>query len=479
MFGDEAFRELTYLDTDDDDTADANNETVSDTGLIVGFSVIAVSFFLVAVMTIRINAKCQAFYEWNAIRLIMPAVSLFLCVENATLAVDSGKPALSTQWAIAVYMMQATVAPGIFIFAFVLTFLAYRTRAMPFCFVYRGPGRQATGDSWQHDDDEEVIQPLVRPAVLVVAVRLLALGLLILNLIVNFDVIWSDDDLAGRTGWATVVQNPSTSAIDHVILALLPMAIVCICCLYFSGLMWRYGCEFSLVIYPSIINPWLWPLFGTLAMMVGQCFGPDLYLVLSNAGVLCYMLAMLRVLSEVRHDTQQVGDLGHFLSALGNDTVTRTVAGLDKSDAKTSSSATNPGDAGSRILSSSIPDDQLSVESPPIPVASFSEPTSAVAATSEATSSSFIRLTSSSTRTTRISNMGTNVESFSGNKSGVLNAVTRMPRPIPDAESSDANEAAITSSDDPTSAVLQVQGITKRPEKLRRGQRPKGKYVVQ
>jgi len=300
--------------------------------LVIGFSVISAMFAVVTALVVRLNATCQEFYEWNAIRLIMPAVACFLCVQNATLAFEaSEREAIPQQWAIAVFMMSSTVAPGIFLFSFVITFLAYRTRAMPFCFVYRGPGRQAAaGEPWR-DDDEEVMQPLVRPAVLVVSIRLFALGLLVLNLIVDFDVVWSEQDLAGRTGWRSVVQNPSDVATDHIVLALLPMALVCFCCLYFSLLLWRYGCEFSLVIYRSgNFNPWLSPVFGTLCMMVGQTFGPDLFLLTSSCGILIYFLSMVRVLFEARYDMRQAGDLGLFLHALGNDNVTRTQSGVEK-----------------------------------------------------------------------------------------------------------------------------------------------------
>ena len=51
-------------------------------------------------------------------------------------------------------------------------------------------------------------------------------------------------------------------------------------------------------------------------MIVGQAFGPDLFLITSNTGILLYMISMTRVLYEVRHDIRQAGDLGNFLIAL-------------------------------------------------------------------------------------------------------------------------------------------------------------------
>lgn len=287
---------------------------ISRTGLILGFSIISISFLIIFLLIVRCNWNCREFYEWNAIRLTMPAISLFLCVENATIAYDYEISKVSSQWEIAVYMISSTVAPGIFIFSFVMTFLAYRTRSMPFCFVHRGPGRQAIGESHQ-DEEDEVYQPLVRPAILVVTTRIFAIGLLVLNLLVKFDLL-SDHSLIGLTGWSTVVKNPEESYTGGVFLALLPMALVGFLCLYFACLLWRYGCEFSMVINTSFFNAWLSPVFGALALLVGQCFGPQLFLITSNSGLLLYMISMTRVLYEIRHDIREACDLGHFLSAL-------------------------------------------------------------------------------------------------------------------------------------------------------------------
>lgn len=195
-----------------------------------------------------------------------------------------------------------------------MVFLAYRTRSMPFCFVHRGPARQTMGEL-AHDDEDEVYQPLVRPAILIVSTRFFTLGILVLNLLVNFDVL-SDDSMVGRTGWATVVNTPDDHDTTIILIALFPMLLVCCFCLYFSCLLWRYGCEFSMIINVSFLNAWISPVFGAVAMTVGQMFGPDLFLITSNTGILLYYIAMVRVLYEIRHDIREAGDLGHFLNAL-------------------------------------------------------------------------------------------------------------------------------------------------------------------
>jgi len=71
-----------------------------------------------------------------------------------------------------------------------------------------------------------------------------------------------------------------------------------------------------MIINTSIFNAWTWPVIGALAMIVGQMFGPDLFLITSNSGILLYMISMVRVLYLIRHDIREAGNLGLFLHAL-------------------------------------------------------------------------------------------------------------------------------------------------------------------
>lgn len=239
------------------------------------------------------------------------------------------------------YMLNATVAPGIFVSTFVITFLAYRNRSIPFCMVHRALGRNDANLTGNTDDLEgvgdggrgldESHQPLVRPATMVAMIRLFCTFCFLLTLVVNFNVVWSEPDMAGRTGWATLLGQPwdPSGASMHIFLSLLPMAMVGIGCFYFAMLLWRYGSSFSMKIYPSVLNPWASVTFGTICLLGGQCFGPDLFPVLSRTGIWLYELCFLRIMYEVRYDIRQAGDLGQFLDALGDDSVTGSSAGQE------------------------------------------------------------------------------------------------------------------------------------------------------
>lgn len=337
---------------DEDDELPYDNETLSRSAEIGWLGTLSVAFGVMAVLNIRVSGASQAFYEWNAIRLILPGIQWILAMDCATVAADVGMTtgSVASQWAIAMFMLISAVAPGIFLSTFVITFLAYRNRSIPFFMVQRAPGRNdthLTGNTVMCNSDdlegvgdggsgvgEVAIQPLIRPATMVAIMRLFSLFIFLLAFVVNFDVVWDESDLAGRTGWATLITEPwdSSGASMHIFLSLLPMTLVGFCCLYFAVLLWRYGSFFSMKIYASIFNPWFSPVFGTLCLLGGQCFGPDLFPVMSRTGIWLYQLCFLRVMYEVRFDIKQAGDLGLFLDALGDDTLTGSVAAIEPSE---------------------------------------------------------------------------------------------------------------------------------------------------
>ena len=333
-------RELTFLGGEEDiyDKAAAGGIQIPQT---VGFAIISTGFFIVSALTYRLALRTRELYEWNAIRLIMPTVLVFLGLESATFAVNYAGVKIWKEWTVALYMFESTCAPGIFLSTFITTFLAYRTRSIPFCLVYRGQGRpnnqnNNNNDGVLHTDDEEERREtaLIRPATMVVLIRLFSLSILVLSFVVNFDVVWEEPDLAGRTGWVTVISkaadddddnnNNNNLMNDHLVYSLLPMGLVGLSCIYFSFLLWQYGSYYSMTLYPTACNPWIYTSFGTLCLIGGQFPGPDLFPILSNAGILIYMISLLALLYEVRNDLRQASDLGHFLSAVGIDHVTNT-----------------------------------------------------------------------------------------------------------------------------------------------------------
>ncbi|KAL3770879.1 hypothetical protein ACHAW5_003967 [Stephanodiscus triporus] len=61
------------------------------------------------------------------------------------------------------------------------------------------------------------------------------------------------------------------------------------------------------------ISPWFYPFFGTLAMGAGQLFGDNLYAIMSNAGVLIFVITILILMNEVDKDMVANDDVACFL----------------------------------------------------------------------------------------------------------------------------------------------------------------------
>jgi hypothetical protein len=312
-------RDLTYLNSNHDDNYTNNwDDTSVDTLWITFHSLLSISFAVVAYYTIRLVNDTKEFQEWKAISLLLPAVSVFLALESATLAVDEAIPKIPTVWAGLLYVFEALVAPGLFLSTFVVTFLAYRIRSVPFCCVRRRPR------SSDEDDDEfgaattsspNDQEPLVQSNIVLFGVNCFSIALLIVSIMVNFDILWSEADLAGRTGWMTLILEPWEPSFVHVILALIPMTMVCCCSLYFAILLFRYGNELSMTIYSSFTNPWMWPCVGVLCMFGGLLAPSPWYAFTSNLGICIYQVTILQALFEIRQDLGEATELGSYLRA--------------------------------------------------------------------------------------------------------------------------------------------------------------------
>lgn len=72
-----------------------------------------------------------------------------------------------------------------------------------------------------------------------------------------------------------------------------------------------------MVVHSSMCNPWFYPFFGTVAMGAGQIFGPKLYPVMSNAGILIFVITLLALMAEVDKDIVETHNVANFLVQVG------------------------------------------------------------------------------------------------------------------------------------------------------------------
>ncbi len=79
------------------------------------------------------------------------------------------------------------------------------------------------------------------------------------------------------------------------------------------GKICRYGTESAMVVHSSMLNPWFYSFFGTVALAIGQLFGEKLYPIMSNTGMLIFITTILALMTEVDKDIVATHDVACFL----------------------------------------------------------------------------------------------------------------------------------------------------------------------
>eukprot|EP00978_Attheya_sp_CCMP212_P047277 scaffold421291_cov54-Attheya_sp.AAC.2 len=294
-------RRLTFIDPE------ADPPTPGQVGAYAFLAVVSVMCFWISLAVG--NAK-KHYKRMVSVRVFFPLVCLVAAMEQGTL-VSSGRYYQTNvdddRWLKFLYVMRSTVAPSLLILMFELTYMVHKGRSVNFCGIFFDEGRRI---------NEIITTPMIsfclRNLIRCVAVVLLAIGIVV-NLDLMQDV--SHDSLAGRTGWIGLFQDDRPwEEKTHIYLSLLPMAVLCGCSFYLSLILWRYGTQSSMVVHSSILNPWFYPLFGTLALSAGQLFRERWFLLFSNIGLIIYLVTTLLLMSELDKDMVATSDFSLFLA---------------------------------------------------------------------------------------------------------------------------------------------------------------------
>lgn len=75
----------------------------------------------------------------------------------------------------------------------------------------------------------------------------------------------------------------------------------------------RYGSNSSMVVHSSCANPWFFPMFGTIALSIGQLFYERWYSLTSNLGLLIYTITLLVLMKEIDKDIVRTAEFTDFL----------------------------------------------------------------------------------------------------------------------------------------------------------------------
>jgi hypothetical protein len=290
-------RVLTFLDPDD---GPSPNDTA---GFILAFSILSVASFISVFQGLWETSRTHYLYDRYSLKILFPWASFVQCIENATLAYDVSGTEIASGWAYIVYFLQATVPPALFLSTFDVTYSIHKTRSIAFCGIVDGHTRTK---------NPRVVKFLKW------ATRFIALGLLAIGIVVNFNLVTPTNPLAGRVGWHYIVTEPWIDASLHVLLGVLPIGIASLASFYFSAALWRYGTTYSMVVHASPFNPWFSPFFGTIALAGAQWFDSRWYPLLSNLGIFVFVESILLLFMEVNKDMQAVTELVDFLDAIGS-----------------------------------------------------------------------------------------------------------------------------------------------------------------
>lgn len=272
------------------------NDTV---GYVVGYALLAACFFISMLVSIQ---KCIIDYRTER-DLLLPWTCLVMIAENATYAALSSSREIPQAWAYISCILEATVAPSLLLSTFHGMYILQKTRHLHIC------GIRAS------------LAPITRIRLARLVKHcfvLLALALLVLGLLVNFNIGFNPPSpVAGQVGWSYVIEELLTYQQGQVVLSLVPMTVVSACCFYAALRLWNYGTNLSMVVHHSIplLNPWKLPFFGTVALFGGQWFGLRFYSILSNVGILLYVMTMLFLIHQIQMDVSEAEELNDFLQA--------------------------------------------------------------------------------------------------------------------------------------------------------------------
>lgn len=239
---------------------------------------------------------------------MFPFSCLVFAAENVLLCLDgeSFYSSVAARTCLdAVYALHTCLVPVWLVHSFEICYLIHKKRSVNWCGIYFDEG---------HRVKTNLKSFLLRNCIGILAIILLSLGV-----VVNFDLIKDDeiDVLAGKVGWHDLVKSDRSNDFKlHLFLSLLPMGALFITNLFLSISMWKYGSSMALVIYPSYFNPWIQHFIGTLFMGIGQLFGEELYPSTSNIGQAIFLLSLVKEMKEVEKELDAEEEFEIFLESV-------------------------------------------------------------------------------------------------------------------------------------------------------------------
>jgi len=209
---------------------------------IVLFSLLSVIFLFTAIDAFfRTNTR-RHYHRLYSVRFLFPLACIFCLLENVALAGSGAiidKQMDDYGLLKVVFVLQATQVPIYLVTIFELTYLVHKRRSVHFCGMFFDEGRLGRRV-------QGVFSTPVKSFVFRHLIRFIALICLITGILANLDLLRerdTNDELAGRTGWWKLWDREKTTHIVysvHVLMSLIPTAILIFCSFFLSIALWRY-----------------------------------------------------------------------------------------------------------------------------------------------------------------------------------------------------------------------------------------------
>lgn len=252
--------------------------------LYVAFAVIALLLGIYQIIYLQ-GLKLLPIY-------LMPFLSFLLLFDNCVMYYSCNGGNIDSNTISTAYVLNALTDPFFIVILYELCFRLHEARAVHFlCFPFE-----------QGDDVSQI------PAVCSVwLVRLVAIGLFIVNIFVNFSIISHDDvPYTGSGGYLYLVEHSDSLVVWLSLIAPIALSFVALA----MGLtVHRYGKYYAM----GLVNRWKYFWFAVLPLVAGYCFSYTVYPVTSNAGELVLLMGMTLLVWFTHEDIYMTGAFADFL----------------------------------------------------------------------------------------------------------------------------------------------------------------------
>lgn len=197
------------------------------------------------------------------------------------------------------YVLHACIVPLFLVVCFELAYEVHKRRSVNFFGIEFDAGRRDSSTRWSWFWRNFV--------------RLISISLFVVNVFVNFDAEFEDpDEDAAHTGFFGLRTGDDASA--HVLLALIPSAILAGFALYIGYQLWKYGTDSSMIVHATYFNPWIWMFVGAAGMLLGQFPNGAWYKTTSNGGEALLLICNARMFKEIANDLKSGREMTEFIT---------------------------------------------------------------------------------------------------------------------------------------------------------------------